>query len=257
MFIKLKQSNSRGFTIVETLIVLGVTGMMFLSTSLLVQGQIERSRYQDSMRQLQQLVQNTINDTGNGYFPGANGSDPNAVYAGKRIYFCTNGSMTPADSNSRQPCETSKSQIRVENIYWNPATATNPTPDTDGVSTPTFDTDIELNTGKVQYIQYPASVEYKKFHKSDDIWYPSSAGFSVMFSNVDAVSGSAKSTIFQHAYIDNNNSASTEDAWNTGVLPYSVNGMKICFSGYKNGSLVIGRGNSLNVEMNLDDAECN
>ncbi len=245
--------NQKGYTITETLIVLAVTGVMFITTSILIQGQVEKNRYKDSMRQIQQLVQQAIRDTENGYFPGVSGTTTGTVLAGKSIYFSTDASVANDDGNSRQPCTAGSNTIRVENIYWNPTIATNPSPDTDGVGTPSFDTDIELNTGRASFSPYPAGVLYSKNYKSDGSVKSSSAGFAVMFKNLSDTSDTMQSIALYEPYIDNNNVVTNnQDDWT-----YGANGKRICFKGYKNGSLIIGRNNSMNVEMNLEDVACN
>lgn len=95
------KNNNTGFTIVETLIVLAVTGVMFIVTLSLVRGQIDRYQYQSSMRQVQVLIQREINDVQSGYFPEATkkdctgavvatpGTNSTCVIVGKRITFVT------------------------------------------------------------------------------------------------------------------------------------------------------------------------
>ncbi len=247
--------NKKGYTVVETLIVLAVTGSLFVTTALLIQGQVEKNRYQASMRQVQQAVQQAMRDTENGYFPNAGGASPDTVLVGKRIYFCTVAS-TNDDRNARQPCTSRPNTIRIENIYWNETTATNPSPDTDNNASPTFDTDVELGTGNETYLTYPGDIRMTKFYKLSSPlpgWNSSSAGFAVMFNNVNPLSATMQAVNLKAPYLDNNNASSTEDDW-TGE--YMTNGMKVCFEGSNNGSLVIGRGGAITVEMNLDDPAC-
>ncbi|HPD98789.1 MAG TPA: type II secretion system protein [Candidatus Saccharibacteria bacterium] len=234
-----------GYTILETLIVLTVTGVLFTTTALLIQGQVEKTRYQDSMRQIQQTVQQAIKDTENGYFPGATGNDTaGTVLAGKRIYFCTDAPDPNDDENSRQPCTAGKSMIRVENIYA----------DSGG----SLDTDVELSNGKETYITYPGSINYKYHHKSNGTYPRESTGFAVMFKNFSTTDYGSQTTSLYEAYIDDNNiTTRSEDEWTKDRTPlYWNQGKRICFDGYKKGSLIIGRNGSTNVEMNLDDPEC-
>lgn len=102
--------NQNGYTITETLIVLAVTGMLFLTTTLLIQGQVEKNRYQDSMRQAQQTLQAAVKDTENGYFPGAVGTNSNMVFVGKRISYCGGNGGGVTDG-----CD-DRAQLRVENL---------------------------------------------------------------------------------------------------------------------------------------------
>lgn len=101
--------NKKGFTIVETLIVLAVTGVFFMSTATLIQGQVERNRYQDSMRQLQALFQTTINDVEDGYMKNDGGDDGSKLLVGKRFWFCRDSGawdFCSANSGSTMVTET-------------------------------------------------------------------------------------------------------------------------------------------------------
>lgn len=62
-----------GFTIVETLVVLAITGVMFVATAALVSNQLSRYRYRDSMLRIEEIVRNNINDVQTGYIPNASG----------------------------------------------------------------------------------------------------------------------------------------------------------------------------------------
>lgn len=64
-----------GFTIVETLIVIAVTGALFLSTSILVSGQIARYHYRSSMFQLQSVIQSQFNSVQSGFYPDSDVKD--------------------------------------------------------------------------------------------------------------------------------------------------------------------------------------
>lgn len=65
-------SSQGGFTIVETLIVLGVTGMMVVGAIILVSGQQNRVEFQQSIQDVQARIQQTINEVGAGYYPSRN-----------------------------------------------------------------------------------------------------------------------------------------------------------------------------------------
>ncbi len=246
--------EQKGFTIVEALIVLAVTGMLFVSTSLLIRGQIEKVRYQDSMRQLQQMVQNTIDDVENGYFPSSgNGDSTNIVIAGKRLSFCKNviydNSMTPrpgyvADASYRQPCDKGNNIMRVENIVIdrsNPAA--------------TFESDVEIGNNNEQYLSLPGGLEYTKFYTyspggSQSEW---PTGFSLILNGLNNGTDNGQQVALRNYYIDNNPINSPDDFW---VGYYRDNGLKLCFEGYKKGSLVIGKGSGLTVDMILEDPAC-
>ena len=248
--------NKKGFTIVEALIVLAVTGMLFVSTSFLIRGQIEKVRYQDSMRQLQQLVQNTIDDVENGYFVGTVGNSSD-VFAGKRITFCTDSSVVNDDGNWRQPCVTGSSQLRIENVAVN--------------STGDIKLDTEDPANNKEYYQtLPGGLKYTKFYKYDTAAYPppdylgprnASSGVAIMFTNILNTDTRPQGLILFEPYLDNNNLSAPngrEDEWNqTNTPSYWNNGKVFCFEGYKKGSLVIGRNGSKNVDLNIEDPRCN
>lgn len=61
--------ESRGFTIVETLIVLAVTGMILASAIVLIGGRQARTQFTVGIGQVQQQVQQAISEVKNGYYP--------------------------------------------------------------------------------------------------------------------------------------------------------------------------------------------
>jgi type II secretory pathway pseudopilin PulG len=58
-----------GFTLVETLIVLAVTGALFVSAALLINGKQNTTQFQTAINNLQQQIQQIINETASGYYP--------------------------------------------------------------------------------------------------------------------------------------------------------------------------------------------
>jgi type II secretory pathway pseudopilin PulG len=120
-------TTQSGFTIVETLIVLAVTGVMFITTMTLVRGQIARYQYQSSMRQLQVLIQRQIGDVQSGYFPEATnkdcngavvatlGKDQTCVIVGKRISLVKTTPDFPGDANHAADTA-NPSKLRVDTL---------------------------------------------------------------------------------------------------------------------------------------------
>ena len=237
MFIKLKQSNSRGFTIVETLIVLGVTGMMFLSTSLLVQGQIERSRYQDSMRQLQQLVQNTINDTANGNLSANNGESGTTFLVCKRFWFCADGSSVDGTA-----CGANGGSIMTtETVTKNGAVLSYVSPTTTNL---------------------PGGLKFRYF--------------KTLNSTGGALAGEgSKEFGAQASFTDDSGVIGGENAYRVGLFnrpadyelsknnalnqnpPANHYGRILCFEGIRMGSLELGsKSSGLNVTLNMEDNRC-
>lgn len=65
----MKRARSSGFTIVEVMIVLAVTGLLFLSAASLISGKVDQTEFDQSVRSAQQQVQDTINEVSSGSFP--------------------------------------------------------------------------------------------------------------------------------------------------------------------------------------------
>ena len=94
--------TQKGYTIVETLIVLAVTGVMFASTVALISGQVAKAQYRDTVFRVNQSIQNIINDVQNGVFNpsdntcvlGTNKGESDCVYAGIRVKIDSTGKMT-------------------------------------------------------------------------------------------------------------------------------------------------------------------
>lgn len=99
-------SRSAGFTIIETLIVLAVTGFMFLSAILLFAGQSRKVEFVQAVQDIQAQLQQTISEVGAGYYPNtgfncngisgnvtltrgnnAQGSNTGCIFLGKVVQF--------------------------------------------------------------------------------------------------------------------------------------------------------------------------
>lgn len=65
-------SSQGGFTVVETMIVLAVTGLMVMGAILLVSGQQNRVEFQQSIQDVQARIQEAVNEVGAGYYPSRN-----------------------------------------------------------------------------------------------------------------------------------------------------------------------------------------
>src|ERR1700733_12358913 len=64
------QRTPRGFTIVEVLIVLAITGALFIAAAIMISGQQDRAGFNQGIQQLQSQIQQVMNDVSTGYFPG-------------------------------------------------------------------------------------------------------------------------------------------------------------------------------------------
>lgn len=68
----LKVGANSGFTVVEVMIVLAVSSLILLGAILVFSGKQTRTEFSQSVNQLQTEIQQTINDTSNGYYPTNN-----------------------------------------------------------------------------------------------------------------------------------------------------------------------------------------
>lgn len=64
--------NARGFTIVETLVVLAVTGGLFMAIAVTLSGKQSRTEFQQSIQEIKSQIEQTINEVGTGFYPNTN-----------------------------------------------------------------------------------------------------------------------------------------------------------------------------------------
>ncbi len=63
---------SKGFTIMEVLIVLTITALLFLSATALISGKQDQTEFDQAINEVQSQIQQAIGDVSNGYFPSLN-----------------------------------------------------------------------------------------------------------------------------------------------------------------------------------------
>lgn len=68
----MKRMGAGGFTIVESMIVLGVTAILFISMATLVSGRQNHTRFQAAVVDLVSEIQTQINQVSTGYYPSLN-----------------------------------------------------------------------------------------------------------------------------------------------------------------------------------------
>lgn len=61
--------KARGFTIMETLVVLAVTGGLFLAISVTLSGRQQRTQFEQGINDIRAQLQQVINDVGTGFYP--------------------------------------------------------------------------------------------------------------------------------------------------------------------------------------------
>lgn len=113
-------SGAEGFTIVETLIVLAVTGSMLLMAMVLIGGRQNKAQFEQGVRSFQMDLQQVINDVGTGYYASNDdirctynavtgvviaaasqerGTNDPCIFLGKAIQFDVDGTTDPEQFN--------------------------------------------------------------------------------------------------------------------------------------------------------------
>jgi type II secretory pathway pseudopilin PulG len=64
--------NARGFTIVETLIVLAISAGLFVAIAATLSGRQNRTQFEQSIQEIKSQIQQVINDVGSGFYPDTN-----------------------------------------------------------------------------------------------------------------------------------------------------------------------------------------
>jgi len=64
-------NKGAGFTIVEVMIVLAVTGALFISAAVAISGRTNRTQFQQSINQITDVIRQNINDVSVGYYPNS------------------------------------------------------------------------------------------------------------------------------------------------------------------------------------------
>lgn len=61
--------KARGFTVIETMIVLAVTGGLFLAIAVTLSGRQQRTQFEQGINDIRAQLQQVINDVGTGFYP--------------------------------------------------------------------------------------------------------------------------------------------------------------------------------------------
>lgn len=86
--------KARGFTIVEVMIVLAVTSVMFLSVALVISGKQASAEFQSSIHDVQAQIQQIITETASGTFPDTNNFSCTGSLTGSGNVNITTGTST-------------------------------------------------------------------------------------------------------------------------------------------------------------------
>lgn len=166
----MRKQTSSGFTIVETLIVLSVTGVMFVATSILVGSQIRRYQHRDAVYRLESTVRDLVDDVQAGYFSVVGASLP---------FPCTATSGAGTSTN----CEIAGKHIvlgtdkmTVETLFMAPGN--NP-----------FDTSTVLANipALQQEVVYPGSLKYTGVNTGFYVLYKNASGGSIFTGGAQSV----------------------------------------------------------------------
>ncbi len=227
-----------GFTIVETLIVLGVTGLLFVSVSTLISGQIEKYRYRDAMYATQQQLRQLIKSTDNGSI----GENTKWSYSGAGdTNGCTKKAGIPEQADPEhtglsEDCTITGITIKFDTVSQKLQWAVL------GKKTP-GDFFNATTGGAWNNIELPGAIKVKNG--------AAISPFSISYSQPNLTEGSytgTESLTPQSIGVFSGNPIGVSN-----LSPVNVNGIKICLEGNSTGSLVIGRSGNKDIELNMVD----
>lgn len=93
-------SRSEGFTLVETLVVLAVTGFLFVIAAVVISGRQSKTEFSTGARDLQSRLQQVVNEVSSGFYP--NNSSIKCVASGGVPVITTGGS--PIGQGTNKDC---------------------------------------------------------------------------------------------------------------------------------------------------------
>lgn len=83
--------SEKGFTVIETLIVLAVTSALFILTVVFMNGRQSKTEFQTGSRNIAQQIQQVINETQSGYYPHQRNFSCSAAGAGPNVTITSGG----------------------------------------------------------------------------------------------------------------------------------------------------------------------
>lgn len=89
----MRRTSQNGYTILEVMIFLVITGFMFASAVVAVGGTQEQARYSQAVRDLDLQIRDVINDVQNGYYPDYDRGRCRVTGAGVRFNNSNNGTI--------------------------------------------------------------------------------------------------------------------------------------------------------------------
>ena len=88
------KNPGNGFTIVEVLIVLAVTGLLFVSAATVISGKQNQTAFNQAIQQIEGQIQQTMNEVSTGYYPNAANFQCSASAGGPTIVAGANSQGT-------------------------------------------------------------------------------------------------------------------------------------------------------------------
>jgi prepilin-type N-terminal cleavage/methylation domain-containing protein len=89
--------KAHGFTIVETLVVIAITGVLFSAIVVTLSGRQSKTEFTQAIQEIQSQIQQTIDDVGTGYYPNGKNFQCTASLAGPQF---TSSATTDQGANA-------------------------------------------------------------------------------------------------------------------------------------------------------------
>lgn len=99
----LRHQGADGFTIVESLIVLAVTGILFASAVAIISGKQNKTQFQQGINAVKTEIEQTVSDVQSGYYPNAKNFSC-AIGAGGTLTISDKESDSATDQGSNKDC---------------------------------------------------------------------------------------------------------------------------------------------------------
>lgn len=206
-----------GFTIVELMIVLAVTGIIFFGAITLISGRTSQTEFMTAIQNVQGQVQQVINEVGNGYYPnngnfkcvgspgsfninpGANeqGANTGCIFLGKIMQFNTNSTQFTIYTVAGAQLNVSSQEVQTYS-------SARPLVIAQGSTAPPPGSDLTGFAGTPAALQYGVSVSSMYYCATTTVANCSltvndgSIGAVAILSSLGAYSGSALQANSQH-----------------------------------------------------------
>ncbi len=243
MFLKhnTNKNTQNGFTVVEALIIVGVTSILFVTTAVLIRGQITEQENRDSLYKAQQETRRIVNTVTNGDISESTG------WKDDDLEFCDKNTSNE-DKPKIDVIGVSDNCSIIGTVVW-------------------FDS--QENLIKYKYVGFNSS-NGQYFNASNNGWNAIDVPGSLDIMPKDVIYD--KKIFIGYAEgsknFDNINESTTPQSIKLYVGDPTENGspilipdagMKICFNGSRQSALIIGKNKSKDVELVMQDdgSNCN